>query len=904
MSAPAPSHDAAARWDRIEALFEAASALPAPQRMPWLAAQSLAPDERDEVIAMLAAHDRVAGILDRRPPTPDDALRAQLQTALADRYSITEVLGRGGSATVFLAREHKHDRAVVLKVLHPEVAAHIGVGRFLGEVRIAARLSHPHILPLIDSGEVEGLLYYVMPHVDGEMLRDRLRRERLLLVADAVPMLRDIASALHTVHQAGIVHRDLKPDNVLCAGDHAYLLDFGIAFAKHPWQLRHTAEGMVVGTMGYMSPEQAEGRPLTGASDVFSWGVLAREMLTGASPLEGSASNVDGVPADVMSLVRQALDRDPANRPAPAAIVERLQSYAATPRAVQAVAPRRSRWPVAAGVAGAVAVLSWVALSNRTAPADRLGMPIAVAPLRNETGDTALAIWGRMAGDWLTQGLHETGLVTVVPWPLVREASEQLNSDTTRSLNAQTIGSEVGASTLVSGSYYLTNEGRRVSFSVTVTDARQQQVLESLPAISADRDSLEQAVREMRERLMGWIAVKLDERAEAMPGLASRPPTFAAYRAFDRGLALYNRQEYAPAATEFRQAWAADTTFAVPLIYGAMAHWNREEYEWVDTLITLARAHDRGLSEYDRRQLDYIAAGLSSNGPAAVQAGREATRIAPESRAAYNLGRDLIAMNRADEGLQVLRGVDPDRALMKDWPSYWTQLTHAYHLTADHQNELAAARNMRRRFPESRVAWVLEARALASLGRVGALDSLLTLAAALPPNTYWSYAAALVVAGEELAVHRDTAQGLTYVSRAVPWLKDALRSDSTNRDHGYWLGSAYYDLTDWHNADAVFQRLYRERPNRTLSRGLAAVARARTGDLAGAELLLGDPPPYARGEHTLFRARLASIAGDRTTARALESRALSETSRGYAWVHASAFRDSLPAASCAITRRC
>ena len=874
------------RWSEIERLFAGALEQPPDERVRWLAAQSLDLEVRAEVEAMLAAHERVTGMLDSPPILPyDDDVQSRLAQALTGDYTVLRSLGRGGSATVYLAREHKHDRTVVIKVLHPEVAAAVGVQRFLREVRIAAQLSHPHILPLIDSGEVDGLLHYVMPHVEGETVRHRLATRGPLPVRDAIALLRDIADALRAAHAAGIVHRDLKPENVLCAEGHAYLLDFGIATRDDLGDMRHTMEGVVVGTIGYMSPEQLAGRSVGPSSDLFAWGIIAREMLTGIGPLDATTSAITGVPAPLASLVTQTLDPDPEKRPRSAdEILARLDSIDARPRN-----PRRRlvrRFERVTLVLALVMLAILVVRSRRGATADAAGLtsPVAVAPLYNETGDSTLSIWGRMAADWLTQGLHETSLVRVIPWPVVRHAWEQLAGP-----SAALLAEELEVGTVVTGSYYLT--GDRVGLRLDVTDATRGQLLASLPAIVVSRDSLEVAIREARDRLMGFVALQLDARSSALPGLTTRPPTFGAYRSFDRGLALFNQQSYAAAATEFRQAWLADTSFPVPLIYAAMAHWNEDELEWVDTLVSTARAHRDRLSEYDRLQLNYLEALMGGDGARAIEAGTRAAEIAPDSRAAYSLARDLIAMDRATEGRRVLEGLDPDRGLMKGWPSYWTQLAHARHLTGAHEQELDAAREMGRRFPDARVARVLEARALAALSRTSALDSLLVETAKLPAGTYWSHAAALVVAGEETIAHGDSTHGLPYLERAVDWLRSELRAEPARREHRYWLGSALYDLARWREADAVFGALHRDHSDRLQYRGLAALTRARVGDSRGAQRLLGERPRVAAGEHTTFRARLAAIAGDTAAVRALRLQSLAEVSPGYAWLHAAAFRD-------------
>src|SRR5881409_3697047 len=216
-------------------------------------------------------------------------LSERVRASLAGRYTIERELGRGGMATVYLARDLKHDRPVALKVLRPDLAAVLGSGRFLREIQIAAHLTHPHILPLHDSGETDGFLYYVMPYVEGESLRERLDREEFLPVEDVVGLTKGIASALDYAHRQNVVHRDMKPENVMLYEGEAMVMDFGIAKAvSAAGSDTLTQTGMMVGTPAYVSPEQAAGEAnIDGKSDQYSLACVLYEMLSGERAFTG-----------------------------------------------------------------------------------------------------------------------------------------------------------------------------------------------------------------------------------------------------------------------------------------------------------------------------------------------------------------------------------------------------------------------------------------------------------------------------------------------------------------------------------------------------------------------------------------------------------------------------------------
>jgi len=264
-------------------------------------------------------------------------------------------------ATVYLAEDLKHRRKVALKVLRPELAVTLGPQRFLREIEIAAQLQHPHILPLLDSGEAEGFLYYVMPFIDGESLRDRLARQGELPIPEAVRVLAEVADALAHAHSRGVVHRDIKPDNVMLTGRHALVTDFGVAKAVSEATGRQTmtTAGVALGTPAYMAPEQVRGGETTAASDIYAFGVVMYEMLTGRLPFEGDAqatmyrrlfeepssprSVVPQIDARWEKTILRCLERDPSDRFASVTEVVRAieGDVVAPPRGARVQARRR-----------------------------------------------------------------------------------------------------------------------------------------------------------------------------------------------------------------------------------------------------------------------------------------------------------------------------------------------------------------------------------------------------------------------------------------------------------------------------------------------------------------------------------------------------------------------------------
>jgi len=394
---------------------------------------------------------------------------APLVAALRRRYTIQHELGRGGAAFVFLAYDLKHERPVAIKVLRPEIAVLLGVERFLREIRFAAQLQHPHIMPLFDSGEAGGSLYYVMPYVAGQSLRQRLAREGQLPLDEALRITRDVCDALSYAHGQDIVHRDIKPENILLDASHALVADFGLARAIAAAGGEKLSEsGMTVGTPAYMSPEQAGADSrIDGRSDVYSLGCVLYEMLAGTPPFTGPSAQAllarhaldpvpplrtvrRSLPEHVEQAVMKALEKVPADRFATAG-----QFLAALARQGKPSRPRRARVIAVAALSALLLVAGWWRIrvaGAGAAPIHRL----AVLPLENLSGDTAQ--------EYVVEGMHDalvTELAKIGALNTISRTSVLGYRHTTKTVPE--IARELHVDAVVEGSVVLAGDSVRVS---------------------------------------------------------------------------------------------------------------------------------------------------------------------------------------------------------------------------------------------------------------------------------------------------------------------------------------------------------------------------------------------------------------------------------------------------------
>jgi serine/threonine protein kinase/tetratricopeptide (TPR) repeat protein len=515
-------------------------------------------------------------------------LREQLQGGLADRYRLERELGRGGMATVFLAHDLRHDRPVALKVLHPELAATVGPERFLREIKLAARLQHPHVLTVHDSGETAGQLWYIMPYVEGESLRDRLNREKQLPIEDALQITREVADALGYAHSQGVVHRDIKPENILMSHGHALVADFGLARAIQAADNEKLTEtGISLGTPAYMSPEQSTADPIIdGRSDLYSLGCVLYEMLTGEPPYTGRSAQAiiakrlteaprslrsgrETVPDSVERAVVRALAKAPADRFQSAAEFARAllpehepQQAATTPFPVTPHRPGRVAAPAfALGLLlmASMGLYLWQDRRHKPEGTEAGLKRVAVLPFENQ---------GPPEQVYFAEGITDEirgKLATLPALQVTARSSSTPYRDTRKS--AKQIGRELGVEYLLTATVRWDTSGEnsrvRVSPELVQVATASTKWQQSFEAPLTDMFRVQADISTQVAQALN-VALGADQRRS----LSHAPtPNLDAYRAYLRGEAVSNAMTASDPLTvrqaiiHYEQAVALDSTF-------------------------------------------------------------------------------------------------------------------------------------------------------------------------------------------------------------------------------------------------------------------------------------------------------------------------------------------------------
>jgi tetratricopeptide (TPR) repeat protein/TolB-like protein len=504
----------------------------------------------------------------------------RLQAAVGDRYQIQEEIGRGGMAVVFRATDTKHDRTVAIKVLRPELAAAVGAERFLREIEIAAKLQHPHVLPVYDSGEADGILYYVMPFVAGESLRERLARQHPLPADDAVRIAREVGHALDYAHRQGIVHRDIKPANILLSDGHAVVADFGIARAlTASAQVGLTQAGMAVGTPSYMSPEQALGEQnLDGRTDVYALGCVLYEMLVGSPPydgptpqsvvakaLAGTRPRLQNDTLGVQPVIERALAREPADRfPTASDFTVALDAVSSGVGYRFRLRRRQRLGLLVAAVAAAIALAAFAFWPRGFRVEGDPRLSLVIFPFENQTGDSSLA--------YLEKGAMNLLGLAVAQWRDLRVFDDERTASLLRRNDveagadldfdrAQSLARQAKVGTLVLGD--LRREGDSLTVEAKVHDVRTgERVATEIVRAPWGTDP---------RPLFDQLAAHILRISGAPPGerpdlLTQTTRSVEAYQAYIRGVDDLQHFRLDSARAELERAIALDSTFALAYV--------------------------------------------------------------------------------------------------------------------------------------------------------------------------------------------------------------------------------------------------------------------------------------------------------------------------------------------------
>ena len=813
--------------------------------------------------------------LPERFPTLFEHEFSHVLAELDERFRIDRVLGRGGMATVYLARDLRHERDVAIKVLHPDLAAVLGAGRFLTEIRVTARLHDPHILPLFDSGQVDGTLYYVMPYVGGETLRARLERELQLPLVDALGIARAVLAALDCAHRQGVIHRDIKPENILLANGQVFVLDFGISRAvSTAGGARITQPGITLGTPQYMSPEQASGRhDVDGRTDVYALAAVLYEMLAGEAPFTGPTAQAviakmmsseppsvrrmrPSIPGSLDRAIRKALAAVPADRFASAGDLARALALDETSAEAPSVAVRhRRRWPfMAAGALALTAAAAFTISRVRNQDPPLVDRRVLVVPFENRTGVRAHEALGAIAATNLMRQLKAEHLAEPVN---LRGSGDVAREPDGRDVSV--LARHFGASRILRGSYY--KQGDSLRFEPEILDSRTGDPAETIPSVVVPADASADALEPLRQRVLAVFAVLADKTFDAWR-VSSHPTTYDAYLEYAAARRTGTATDRAAADSHLARATLLDSTFTLPLVW---LMWDRG-CEVTDSVVNRLGPRLDRLPVYDRGVVSMYHASCHGLRDVEYRAAREVYDSAAASGRAAVLfaftARHNNHMSEAVAAMEKLDSVQYGKSQM-----YWGNRLIPYHLLGKYELELSTANQALRYFPDNWEFMAMRGRALAALGRVDELRPLLDSMKSIPlnaaqvgtPTGWMGYIA------RELRVHGHPNEARALSDTVLAWFR--ARPAPTDPQVREDFARALYDAGRWEQAGTEVRQLLRADPTNMGLRSLAGAVAARLGDRRTVDRtdawLASLKRPYLNGDNTFERARLAAILGER-----------------------------------------
>ena len=840
-------------------------------------------------------------------------------------YEIEGLLGKGGMGEVYRAHDVNLGRPAAIKVLPDALASNPARReRFKREARAAAALNHPNIVTIYGVEETADTTFLAMELVEGQPLSAMISAGGLP-VARLLPLAIQLAEAAAAAHQHGIVHRDLKPANVMVTTDgRAKVLDFGLAKLEEragadarismPTQAALTSEGQIVGSVAYMSPEQAAGRAVDYRTDIFSLGIVLYEMATGQLPFQGdsgvailssilkdtpgSVSDLNpACPRELSRIVKRCLTKDPEHRYQSAkdlrndleelkADVDSGETFA--PQGLAPPVATRRRGLVTAGVVALVLLLAIVFGGRRLiaptpVPPPETAAPSAAASLdatrvvvsrfENRTGDTSLDSFGTMAADWITQGLTQVPSIETVPTSggplgalLAQPTAPPAGGDAVGALARNT-----GAGTVVTGAYYL--EGDHLRVQASVMDARTGTLMVAIDPVRIQRSGDLLPLDQLRQRIMSAVAGRSTLLADS-----ERPPLYEAYKEWIAGGELFGT-DYAQAIRHYQRAAEIDPDFFMPRFQMAIAWWNLGEDDKADAILDSLYS-DRGrLSSIDRSWVDWAHAGRRHRMEEALRVLQQLDDKLPRQPIVkYLIGLEATRLNRPALTRSMF-----DVETLPEWVfrgvfAAWIYniLAVASHEAADYDAELKTATLARQRYPDLPTPRINGVRALAALGRLDDLQRAIDESSILRGDTPGQV---MATAAEELRAHGHPQAAAPIAQRAIEWHRARQGTDDPQRARSL-LGEALYRSGQWEEAREVFTALAKEPPIELKHQGYLGVLAARAGDSAQAlrisDALARLDRPRLFGEHSYWRARIAAVLQRRDEAVVLLQQAFAE----------------------------
>ena len=829
-----------------------------------------------------------------------DPLFDQLQAALGAQNVIKRELGGGGMSRVFLVEEQGLHRMTVVKVLPPEMSVELSVARFDREIKLLARLQHPHIVSLITAGNAAGVPYYTMPFVEGESLHQRMQRTGELTISESVRLLREIASALSYAHEHGVVHRDIKPDNILITGGIALVADFGVAKAllesSTIGQRPSTAAGMSVGTPAYMSPEQASADPtIDQRADLYSFGAVAYEMLTGRAPFTARTTQAllaahvvetpepitkrrASIPADLAALIMSCLEKRPADRPQSAnEIIQALDALQLSSNGSMAYRASGdngavgSSWRLRGRVVAAALVCAllaaagvWYARGKRATIAVSTSNRVLIAPFLNLTNDPKLAHIGALAAGRLAMTMAQAGF-DVVPYETVALALRDTIVD--RSKQLRLLAAATRAKWVVTGTILLEQDSLHISTAIRVGGA----------------DSVAQALAEKRgywsnavaviDAIGGQLQVALKPRI-ATPILPTgfRVATPDAYKEFLEGFELFALSgDIYGSRPHFKRAIELDTSMVQAYQLLGRQFINGGEFASADSVLNRITALNLPMTPTEQLHLNYQRADIDGNIDGMIKSTRALVALDSNALSLYLYGESQLYLLRTTDATEAMRAAVPTFVVMGGQALLGLELTLAKSLHLDNRNAealqlLKTHEKDYRGEANLRGAMLREAIGMKdTVVALAILDSMLTENLISEPASAVSW---LITGIEEFRVHGDNrmsqrvAQNVAQRIRATP---AAVTYPSALFDQGTIFMLA--GLPD----SAVFRfETALARSKRIEPAGYLALALAQIGDTARARQIadsLGSlRQPFLRGLNTYWRALILAALGDREIA--------------------------------------